>query len=406
MLLTKYEKITWALTVFLLSAITIFENSSMFKYVFFFISLLIYFVQCQSRGKLSISLTLFHISFGLFAAYSFVTVLWAVVPNDSFKMGITLLEIFICYSLLFEHYRTVSDYHYFTNALKWSGLIIAAYAFYYYGFETIIQTAFVQKTRLENEFTNINSLGIICSISSFIIFHDFLFKKSWEISLIIPLAIIVAATQSRKALFLFISSLIICLIAKYVPSIRNIKVALRLLILVLMLVVLVYELSKLDIFSGIVSRVDLLLNLFRKNSLSDGSSLIRKDLVELGFYIWLSHPVFGIGIDNSHVKVFESLGHNYYLHNNYVELLADGGLVAFLLYYFPYIYLFINTLKKYKNNIEVSSFIIVLIIVLLFLDYGLVSYYSKTHWIYLMFLFVINKHHLENVSLDNKESSV
>ena len=65
----------------------------------------------------------------------------------------------------------------------------------------------------------------------------------------------------------------------------------------------------------------------------------------------------GIGMNNSWVYKY-----GMYLHNNYIELLADGGIIGFICYYIMYIHvLFLLTKNKDKYNDEYCMCIVSII---------------------------------------------
>jgi len=111
-------------------------------------------------------------------------------------------------------------------------------------------------------------------------------------------------------------------------------------------------------------------------------------MVEIGLKTFLDHPLFGIGIGNSRELTVVYLGWETYLHNNFVELLASGGIVGFLLYYAMYLYLISVFWRCRKQYNEEYAICLTLLLVLLVLDFGRVSYYTKTQYVFLMVMFL------------------
>lgn len=101
-------------------------------------------------------------------------------------------------------------------------------------------------------------------------------------------------------------------------------------------------------------------------------------LIEYGLEWFKDNPVLGYGINNFRVLSNQTslfLGHNFYAHNNYVELLVDVGIVGFFIYYSCY-YFFWKHLKGTIRGNRMNTWIMALIVVRLFLDTAQVSYYS------------------------------
>ena len=98
----------------------------------------------------------------------------------------------------------------------------------------------------------------------------------------------------------------------------------------------------------------------------------------------MKNPIIGVGIDS--FKYYNSFQFSW-AECNYLELMADLGLVGIVVYYTPHIYI-IKTMKIIKRNKEsVSLMMVVLFLVLLFIDLTMVSY-NETHLqLYLSILF-------------------
>lgn len=123
-----------------------------------------------------------------------------------------------------------------------------------------------------------------------------------------------------------------------------------------------------EIFSDLKESV-----LYRFTSLSghekDTSTELREGYTNLAINIWLQSPLIGVGINN--FAVLNTLSQGSYSHNNYAELLAGVGIVGFLLYYYP-----LYRLVKKKCNNSIQRMLRIVVIVMLFLEVGGVTYSS------------------------------
>lgn len=110
----------------------------------------------------------------------------------------------------------------------------------------------------------------------------------------------------------------------------------------------------------------------------------RLTLIKDGIDITISNPVLGVGLNN--FRVHSSLGRP--AHNNYVEVFADTGIPGGILYHIIYILILYRLYKisKYplapdqKNAVTIFK---CLMLLQLFLDLGVVTYFLKIHWIFL-----------------------
>ena len=64
-------------------------------------------------------------------------------------------------------------------------------------------------------------------------------------------------------------------------------------------------------------------------------------LIKLGINAFFDSPLLGIGIGNTRLVVLQNMGFDYYLHNNYLEILASVGVLGAIPYYYMWFYYFI-----------------------------------------------------------------
>lgn len=131
------------------------------------------------------------------------------------------------------------------------------------------------------------------------------------------------------------------------------------------------------------------------------SSYRRRWLLENSMSIINKHPFTGIGAQSSTyflvdpyvqllikrgtIKFYRNEPRGTYSHCNYTEIALATGWPGFFLYYFPILLTFFYLMLRRKKNvfIEISIYFIVL---KLFIDIGMVSYYDLLHFIILSFV--------------------
>jgi O-antigen ligase len=127
------------------------------------------------------------------------------------------------------------------------------------------------------------------------------------------------------------------------------------------------------------------------------SAGIRLYLAINAFQVFLEHPIKGVGVNNgqfyleSPANILAGKEKNYNSENNYSEMLLNGGIVAFLLYYVPIILLLYNLIRIDKNHplYNIRNMIITLLIIKLFSDIGLKSYNHFGHPLILVLSWII-----------------
>jgi O-antigen ligase len=106
----------------------------------------------------------------------------------------------------------------------------------------------------------------------------------------------------------------------------------------------------------------------------------RVNMIKTGWRLFLERPVFGYGLDQ-----FALLsGFGTYSHNNYIELLISGGVIALALYYSTYMYIISRIWRRKWRNGWRQLLILALLAGLL--DPAMVSFYDKAVMLTLMML--------------------
>lgn len=377
------------LAVFLFAVFILFEGYAWGKYAFLAASFAIYILGLMERnGKVVFRLDAYVFLNVVFIFYAFLTALWAKSPDSTITMTRTLIRTFLCAYIVYLYFVKEEDVSRLLRILMWAGYIVAIYALMFYGVDELMKAGSDSSLRVDNEFANVNSIAISCALSVMIQANEFLEKRNrWTCFFLIPVFIVIGATQSRKALLFLIIGVFSAFIVKNQNESTIKKVAKTILGCVIAFI-LVYCLLQLEIFSGIKERMEELLNSFSGKGEVDHSALIREQMIEAGWREFIEHPIGGIGISNSYFITLQYFGRKTYLHNNFVELLSCGGIFAFVFYYAMYAYLFYNLWKYRKADKKQAMFFAIWLLIMLALDYGNVSYYSKDQNYYLMIHFV------------------
>ena len=379
------------LVTFLFIGIIIFEVS-VFKSIHYYGTMvLILIVTAMSYGGvIRVHLLKYHYALIALMCYSAISSVWAMSKSDAFSISRGLFLIVLFTAIISSFYNKAIDIDDLLFAMKWSGYIIAMYSIMFYGLGYLISASMLSGIRLDNEYANINSIAMMAAYGFSIGLYDLIIYKKKDISalLMIPCILVVAATQSRKAVIIvgvfFVGTMIVAALRD-----RNFgKILLRIVLAVIILGVAFHYVSTLPIFSGVSERInDALIGLLGKRAASSYIP-VRERMISLGMEIWREHPILGIGMGNAHLIADSALNFNAYLHCNYVELLADGGLIAFIIYYSMHIYLLLKLIKYRKCDYIHFAVGMMLILSTLLSDYGQVSYYTKPECFYMVIQFI------------------
>ncbi|MBQ7329959.1 MAG: O-antigen ligase family protein [Oscillospiraceae bacterium] len=135
------------------------------------------------------------------------------------------------------------------------------------------------------------------------------------------------------------------------------------------------------LYNIIGTRVESLLELLAEGSTEEGSLNSRQRLIKIGWSYIKEKPWTGYGYGSfwTFPRVLAISGDNIgvYSHNNYVELLTGGGIIALVLYYIPMIYLLVKLFKRTSMDISMP-YLLAILVSKLAIEYAYVSYNGRT----------------------------
>ncbi|MDU2201795.1 MAG: O-antigen ligase family protein [Anaerococcus hydrogenalis] len=385
-----YDKLIWILTVLMLSSQIIYSKYSWSNLLLIIIGISIFAIDNLAHNGSVIPLSMFQKIFGLFVIYGFMTSIWSISPIDSLSFSITILYVFVSISLIHPHYKRYNDIEALKSVIIWSSIILTIYSFYSFGLNGLIESSRSYHKRILDAFINVNTISMFCALSIVLQFEKFLNERKLNFQLLfVPLEVfLVACLQSRKALSIIVIGSILLLVLYNYKSKHIFSSFLKIVISLLVIIMIFYFLLELEIFEGMNERFLGLLSMFFNKSNIDGSSQTRIALFNVGVDIWSQYPIQGIGIGCSHFLVNRYLGIDTYLHNNYIELLCNTGIIGLSIYYSLHLYILINLFKYRKNNIRKFNLGITWILITLLIDFGSVSYYERDNIFYLICQFI------------------
>ena len=386
---TPVEFFIWSLTAILYACFSIFTKDVFWStFSLFLITFCVAVLTMFKFGFKRFTMGDFQIRILVFACYFFVSGLWAINANDSIERGITVIELCVCMTIFMWTFNNFRDpYNALLKTVMYGGYIVVAYSYVFVGIEKLI-TMTLLSGRLDSSFDNVNAISLICSFSLIISFH-YLFKEKrflFYSILNLPTIVLLSACGSRKSLVVaLIGCFSVFILNKQINKKKNF--VLKIIAGLAVFISLLLFLSQLSVFSGIVERMTGLFALFTGDEI-DHSTFVRGQMAELGFATFKEHPLLGIGMSNAHILCYKKLGLDCYLHNNYAELLADGGIIGTILYYSIHIDIILR-LKKYGGLKSTEGYLVLIIILCLLLsDLSMVSFYAKNYYFFFMIFYV------------------
>ena len=329
-----------------------------------------------------------HSFFGYFALFLIYVVIqiWVIGVFDKAAATDMLQTMLINFVIYYSLFVVLRQYQAYKSALK------------IYTYATIISAMLLMlvslihgellQGRLMDDLTirflgvemsyNSNTIANCCFLSVTVLLLD---KQAFNkpiryICFLVAMATILFS-GSRKALLIIVAVILWNMLRK--ADARTIVI--RLVAMCLLVCAVFFLVMKVPVLYNIIgSRFETLMD-FYKGGTGDSSIRTRDAYLVIGWQIFLEHPWFGVGINN--FKQFADTA--MYSHNDYIELLSGCGFVGFLLCYLPKLAVIIKNVKQKRKD---SLLFTILMLELLVVALGTVSYYKREDWLIFIFAMV------------------
>ncbi len=318
----------------------------------------------------------------LFIIICLCTCLWAQDKNLAITRVVTLLLLVFSSALIFNYCkRTKKNVGDILMILLISGVCLTLYMICYYGVSGLITKLGTELSRVGGEINNVNTIGMELAMTALIAIY-FGMNNNKKFYLLAALPIILAlSTASKKAIIGIVLGLIVLIVFKKRGSFSVLDTIKRIVLPIVVIIIMAFMIQT-NIFPTLTRRLETFSSSLTGEGKTDLSTEERNSFIEYGFASFLENPIGGVGVGNSGQITMEAVGRSTYLHNNYIELLATTGLFGTIIYYYVFVSMLFFAIKNRK--VEYASAIIMIFILCLTLDWGMVSYYNKITYIYIL----------------------
>lgn len=216
-----------------------------------------------------------------------------------------------------------------------------------------------------------NSLGFFAAMGAVFGYYDYMTlknKKLIKFSLLDLMFVLIS--MSRKAIIYLLIPAIILYIFSSSGALRKIKKIIVVLLVVIAGVFLVIKVPFLyeKIGKGIIRVLK-----YKLIGMGDSSSAARFDRIQFGLKLFHEKPLFGHGILNFNYYFSQTIDYGMDIaDNNFIDNLANLGIVGLIMYYRIYYLGFREVLKG--KNLQKYVFPVAVALSLLICDYGVSSY--------------------------------
>ena len=319
--------------------------------------------------KTTIKSSFYFIFSALFIIYNLVNIIEGVSVNSesSLRMIRTLCLNFIVMFFLYNYVLLRNDME----------IIIKYYVYVNLFFTVCIVLLSVPTLFNERLGTsvgiNANVIAINSAISYLMGFYFLLKnKKKYNIIILSWFLLVVILTASRKGLLIIVLGLALLLFLMF-PKNR-----VKILVISILIIVCIYILLiNIPILYELVGfRIKSLINYTRGLEIQDDSLRTRNTLINRGWNYFLSKPWRGYGLDG--FKFLEG-SYGMYSHNNFIEILVSGGVIAFAIYYTNYAIILIKAFLLGEQGHDIMKLMFTIAFTMLIMDYGAVTYFGRMY---------------------------
>ena len=213
-------------------------------------------------------------------------------------------------------------------------------------------------------------------------------KKNIALAVMLMFSLIAFLMGTKKGLVIIVLGVGLLYISKSKNSVKLVK---SLIVVLLAVGIAYYAIMNVPILYGSIGyRVESLLSGLAGNE-TDLSTEDRSFMVGEALSVFKNNVILGVGQDGYR---YENSIHLTYSHNNYVEVLANLGLVGFVIYYSVFTYLLFRSWKNKKTN----PLPLVLVIISMILDVAQVSYSDEITYFLLAFIIAFVPKETKNIA--------
>ena len=294
-----------------------------------------------------------------------------IFNNYGFSVSSYIIVILLYFScIIFFHYN--GEYNKILDACIIGGYALVFYLILSYGgIGSFLRS--IQSDAIANVIVQKNILAYSMAIVVLICVYRLVYQKNkiYFLLAILP-TIVTFGTGSRRGIL----AIVISITVLYILKDFNYKVLINILMIICLIYIFYIILKQMNMLY-LTERLESLFSILSNEGDMIASDQGRMNMIEYGWHMFLQNPVFGNG-----ANAFKELsGYNIYSHNNFIELLANFGIVGFILYYGVYVAIISKLIKIAKTGDMFSKLLLSYFIMRIVTDYGNVSYYDRFTYI-------------------------
>ena len=310
----------------------------------------------------------------LFVFICIISILWTIDDSTWIQINISIIQCVVVGVSIIYYEQSEKRIENTLNSIIIASIILCVRL----AISTPLSAWGSERVGVHIGYGNVGVSYVLATVAVIAIFMA-IGRKSYKYYILSAVFIAISALTGTK------KGLIVALVGIFILILKSSKNPLKLLrnmfVLFLLACVGWYALMNVDVFYNAIGKrfVTALLQLTGEGL--DKSTRDRALLIGWGLETFYEHPLFGVGIDAFRFANANLI--HYYAHNNYIELLADLGILGTIIYYYL---LFkesiIGLFTKYRAG-NYTILALSIMISLLVGDFSSVSYSQETLQLYL-----------------------
>ena len=368
----KINDLYFAVLFIFIGTLYAFYEYRLFTEVIYMIVFAFYFISKRKR------LTFYSLWSLAVILVFFITSFWSINQSTSLTMTRKMVEIAIISNLLIGFIDDKQKADKFYKILVFSGFLLIIRIF------VSVPPSEWFAGRFGNVLINANRVGLFLAISAISSFYIARVKreKRYYVFLLI-LLVFVMLTGSRKATVMALGGIVFLIYLNADNITKKVTVVFYGTILIFMGYYLLLNVPIL--YNSVGIRLENMVSTFLGSGVVDNSTRVRRNMIEVGLSLIKEKPLMGYGADTYRYIS----GYGMYSHNNFIELLVGIGVIGTLVYYFNYFYIILKL--KNKRKFKFTNAALAFIVMLLSMEYGLVSYYDELYHMLIAFAYATTR---------------
>lgn len=325
----------------------------------------------------------------LFIVLGFLSTLWSINPSNTFYYSVSLIMRLMISISIICYIVDEKNENIFLKVLVFATLVLCI--------RLLIVVPFSQfgVARIGNylahdedsSYGNTQLTYIFGITSAVLFFDDNKIVKNKFLRYLLLLAFISFSllSGSRKQVFFIIIVVFVLMLCKSKNILSFFKNLLFTSFILVIAYLMIINVSYL--YNIIGSRMEDFLNIFDDVQEVDISTGHRLLFIDQAINVFKNNPILGVGLDGFR---FKNEIMNCWAENNYLELLADVGIVGLVLYYIPHLIIIYYLIKNRKHHLSGRyCMILSILLIVLFIDITMVSYRNLVLQFFLGMLFAM-----------------